>query len=71
MKVWELNLIIGIIVFIVGIFMFMLPMAGMIESLDVGAALFLFGMFIAGIGMGLVISTYTIYRLEKPKKGEK
>lgn len=71
MKVWELNLIIGIIVFIVGIFMFMLPMAGMIESLDVGVALFLSGMFIAGIGMGLVISTYNIYRLEKPKKGEK
>lgn len=65
MKKWEQNILAGTISLVTGIILFLLPFTGHIQSLHLGVSLYLFGMLTAGVGVGILTNTYTIYKLEK------
>jgi len=69
MKEWQQNLVVGIVGLVIGISMVSMIylLAAMGYILSVGQVLFLllFGMFFVGVGVGTLVSTHTIYKLEK------
>jgi hypothetical protein len=55
----------GLVCLIVGIVFFLLPFSGSVSSINLGVSLYLLGVFTAGIGVGVLLSSSAIYRLEK------
>ena len=55
----------GLVCLAVGIAFFLLPLSGSVSSIHLGVSLYLLGVFIAGIGVGVLLSSSAMYRLEK------
>jgi hypothetical protein len=49
----------------IGTMLFLLPISGSVNALDIGVLLYLLGTFVSGLGVGILVSSSTIYRLEK------
>jgi len=64
---WEQNILAGTISLVTGIILFLLPFTGHIQSLHLGVSLYLFGMLTAGVAVGILANTYTIYKLEEER----
>jgi hypothetical protein len=65
MRLWQLHFSMGLICLVIGATLFLLPLSGSISSLDLGVLLYLLGTFVAGVGVGVLASSSTIYRIER------
>jgi len=68
MKEWQQNLVGSIVVAFIGIFLILAPYSfnlGYDFTLYQVMLFLVFGIFLLGVGFGLLIDTYTIYKLEK------
>lgn len=64
MRKWMRNLLVGFIGVLVGIVIFLLPFSENTESLQLGVFMYLLGLLVVGIGIGILANTGTIYGLE-------
>jgi len=60
----------GLVCLVVGIAFFLLPLSGSVSSINLGVSLYLLGVFIAGIGVGVLLSSSAIYGLEKKQRSQ-
>ena len=65
---WRLHFGTGLVCLTVGVVCFLLPFSGSVSSMDLAVPLYLRGVFIAGIGFGILLSTSAIHRLEKEQQ---
>jgi uncharacterized membrane protein YidH (DUF202 family) len=65
------NVGVGLAVLVAGVALFFLPFTGTVSSLNLGVSLYLLGMFVAGVGVGILANTSTIYRLEMKLEQER
>jgi len=65
MRSWQIHLAIGLACLVIGAMLFLLPILGSVNALDIGVLLYLLGTFVSGLGVGVLVGSSTIYRLEK------